>query len=95
MLKWRYINTRAWNWNPPGSQSRRRVIKTRLFNLIRRFFVADWDRNEDYICGNCGEPVLKRYLYCSLECKEHHHLHLTSNIKYEEEGQITANVEKE
>lgn len=46
----------------------RRSIKAKVFETIRPLFVPNVDKNEDYICGQCGEPVLKRYLYCSDKC---------------------------
>lgn len=46
----------------------RRKLKKWFFDRIRVFFVPDWNTNEDYICMHCGEPVLRRWLYCSDEC---------------------------
>lgn len=42
----------------------------RFYDLIRPLFVRDWDRNEDFVCGHCGRPVLRRYLFCSIECAD-------------------------
>lgn len=38
------------------------------FNLIRPLFVRRIDSNEDFNCGSCGKPVLKRVLFCSVTC---------------------------
>lgn len=46
----------------------RRRAKAWLFRLARPAFVRDVDPNEDYECVACGEPVLRRDLYCSDEC---------------------------
>lgn len=46
----------------------RRAIKAKVFETIRPLFVSNVDKNEDYICEQCSEPVLKRYLYCSDKC---------------------------
>lgn len=40
----------------------------KFYFLIRPLFVDDVDHNEDYDCGLCGKPVLRRYLFCSEEC---------------------------
>ena len=45
-------------------------FKTYFFKLIRPFFVKDIDPNEDYNCMTCNEPVLRRYLHCSVKCSE-------------------------
>ena len=45
-------------------------IKTLIFRLIRPLFVKDICVNEDFECVECGEPVLKRMLYCSKKCYE-------------------------
>ena len=50
----------------------RMVGKAFIFDMIRPLFVKDWDFNEDFYCGNCLEPVLKRYLYCCVECEKEH-----------------------
>lgn len=42
-------------------------------NLIRPLFVKDWDFNEDFNCGGCGMPFLRRYLYCNQECEDKSH----------------------
>lgn len=46
------------------------VIKDWFFKKIRFLFVEDIDPNEDFYCGACGEPVLRRYLFCSEKCSE-------------------------
>jgi hypothetical protein len=43
-------------------------LQNKLYYLVRPLFVDTVDPNEDYICMYCQKPVLKRYLYCSLEC---------------------------
>lgn len=48
----------------------RNPLLKRFYDLIRPLFVRNWDRNEDFVCGHCGRPVLRRYLYCSSECSE-------------------------
>lgn len=40
----------------------------KFYTLIRPLFIDDVDRNEDFDCGLCGKPVLRRYLFCSEEC---------------------------
>lgn len=50
----------------------RRRIKAWLFRLVRPLFVRDVDPNEDYVCCHCGEPVLKRWLFCSDRCEAEH-----------------------
>ena len=67
-----------WGWHPRRDQTRRRAFKKILFDLIRPLFVRGWDRNEDFICGNCGEPVLRRWLFCSPECCRHHEHYMES-----------------
>lgn len=47
-----------------------RRIKAWIFSRIRPFFVKDINSNEDFVCGICGEPVLKRILYCSNRCNQ-------------------------
>lgn len=39
-----------------------------FYSIIRPLFVKEVDSNEDYECGYCRKPVLKRYLFCSEEC---------------------------
>lgn len=36
--------------------------------LIRPLFVKGIDPNEDFECGNCRRPLLKRFLTCSEAC---------------------------
>lgn len=43
-----------------------------FYDLIRPLFVRGWNKNEDFNCGLCDRPVLRRYLYCSSECSEIH-----------------------
>lgn len=49
-------------------------IKRIWFKLIRRFvfaydsFTRRIDPNEDFNCGQCGKPLLRRVLFCSAEC---------------------------
>ena len=45
-------------------------IKASFFKLIRPLFVKDLDVYEDFECEACGNPVLKRYFYCSKECSD-------------------------
>lgn len=40
-----------------------------FYKIIRPLFVSDIDPNEDYNCGTCNKPVLKRYLFCSHKCE--------------------------
>ncbi len=42
----------------------------RVHEFVRPLFVDDIDRNEDYVCGRCGRPVLTRLVFCSSECSE-------------------------
>ena len=46
------------------------VAKSFFFNLTRRAFVKDWDYSEDYLCGYCDKPVLRRVLFCNDVCEE-------------------------
>ncbi len=41
-----------------------------MFWKLRKLVYSkdDLDWNADYICGFCGKPVLKRYLYCCDKC---------------------------
>lgn len=55
-------------YSPPMRESLRRRVKALLFRIVRPLFVKDVDRNEDYECVECGEPVLRRDLVCSEEC---------------------------
>lgn len=48
----------------------RRTIKALFFKLIRPLFVKGIDSNEDFVCVQCMEPVLKRQLFCSIKCAE-------------------------
>lgn len=48
----------------------RRKIKAWLYGIIRPLFVQRIDRNEDFLCCQCLEPVLRRDLFCSRECYE-------------------------
>jgi hypothetical protein len=48
----------------------KKAIKKWFFKLIRPLFVRNVDSNEDFSCGHCGEPVLKRFLFCSDYCTE-------------------------
>lgn len=48
----------------------KRNIKAWLFSIVRPLFVRDLDPNEDFACMQCGEPVFRRYLYCSRECAD-------------------------
>lgn len=45
-------------------------FKKYLYGLIRPLFVKDIDPNENFKCGFCGKPVLKRILYCSSICSD-------------------------
>jgi hypothetical protein len=47
-------------------------IKYWFYEIVRPIFVSDIDRNEDYNCGYCCKPVLKRILYCSETCSSKH-----------------------
>jgi len=55
--------------NHPDSSLRYRLL-SRFYDIIRPLFVEEWDHNEDYLCGYCCKPVLRRYLYCSVQCSE-------------------------
>lgn len=41
-----------------------------FFRAMRPWFLADVDPNEDFNCMECGKPVLRRYLFCSVKCEE-------------------------
>lgn len=45
-----------------------RSMKKLLYDLIRPLFVNRVDPNEDFNCIDCGEPVLRRVLFCSKKC---------------------------
>lgn len=39
-----------------------------VFTLIRRLFWSDFNTNEDFYCMQCGKPVYRRLLFCSVDC---------------------------
>lgn len=41
-----------------------------FYGLIRPLFVRNIDPNEDYSCGTCGKPLLRRYIFCSKACQD-------------------------
>jgi hypothetical protein len=53
------------------------MIKYKLLNLLYKF-IRPWyfaykgftniNSNEDFICGYCEKPLLRRMLYCSSYC---------------------------
>ncbi len=45
-----------------------RWLKSVVFRAARPLVVENVDRNEDFVCGYCCEPVLTRVLYCSDKC---------------------------
>lgn len=55
-----YRDWREWPWTTH--------FKAWVFALLRPFVVETPHPNEDYLCGACGDPVLKRVLTCSEEC---------------------------
>ena len=46
----------------------RKTLKYKFYDFIRWLFWSDYDKNEDFICGYCGKPVFRRYIYCSKWC---------------------------
>jgi hypothetical protein len=42
--------------------------RTLAYALVRPLLVGDIDPNEDFRCGHCGRDVLRRVLFCSLDC---------------------------
>lgn len=40
------------------------------FSLVRWAVVPDLDPNENFNCGFCSKPLLRRYLYCSQKCDD-------------------------
>lgn len=70
-------------------QFRNDKLMKAIFDLLRPLFVKDWDRNEDYICGHCGRPVLKRYLFCSRECSSIFDRSSTNSSRPEENVVLT------
>ena len=59
--------TRTWSW-----KNQNRVVRAKawLFDRLRPWFVPNVDRNEDFCCEHCTEPVLFRMLFCSPECEQ-------------------------
>ena len=55
-----------------------------FYNLIRPFYVKDWDRREDYYCVNCNKPVLRRDLTCSNKCRVEFNYFMEHFIGYDE-----------
>jgi hypothetical protein len=47
-----------------------RRLKTAWFKAIRPLFEQDVDPNEEFVCGECCEPVLRRVLFCSVACSD-------------------------
>jgi hypothetical protein len=41
-----------------------------FYEIIRPLFIKNIDLNEDYYCGWCCKPVLKRYIFCSVKCSD-------------------------
>lgn len=43
-----------------------------IFDRIRYYVLErkDYDVNVDYVCVFCSHPVLRRYLYCNIECSD-------------------------
>lgn len=41
-----------------------------FYEIIRFLFVKNIDINEDFNCGMCNKPVLRRYLFCSIKCEK-------------------------
>jgi len=54
------------------ARSSRMLLKKLFFDLIRPLFVRDVDPNEDFVCNECGRPVLRRVVFCSRSCHEAH-----------------------
>lgn len=74
MTIWRFVSSEGWGQHPKKDAWRTsgkiREYKAAFFTWIRPLFVRDIDPNEDFICGSCGEPVLRRDLTCSKACSE-------------------------
>lgn len=45
-----------------------RTIQAKFYNLIRPLLLSDIDSNDDFTCGTCRKPILRRFLFCSVEC---------------------------
>ena len=43
-------------------------VRAVAMELIRPLVVRGVDCNEDFNCGFCSKPVLRRFLYCSTKC---------------------------
>lgn len=48
------------------------LLRKFFFNLIRPLFVRNMAPNEDFNCTECGQPVLRRVLFCSRGCHNAH-----------------------
>jgi hypothetical protein len=46
-----------------------RRFKMWLFDIIRRLSDKNYDSNEDFTCVECGRPVFRRKLFCSVRCQ--------------------------
>lgn len=51
-----------------GTIPARWVVLSLAYCLVRRFVVGRVDPNEDFNCVQCCSPVLRRDLFCSMEC---------------------------
>ena len=60
------VRVRSWR-----NRDQNRLVRAKawLFDRVRPMLVPDVDRNEDYFCERCGEPVLFRMFFCSPECE--------------------------
>lgn len=45
-------------------------VLAKLYSIIRPLFVINIDPNEDFSCGWCGKPVLRRIVFCSSKCEK-------------------------
>jgi len=45
-------------------------LRALVLRMVRPLFVKDIDPNEDFACAECGKPVLRRQLYCSVICTD-------------------------
>lgn len=59
------------------------IVLNYCFDRMRYYFSKhEYDCNADYLCCYCSHPVLRRFLYCTIECSDKDDLY--ADMKFNE-----------
>lgn len=59
---------RRWGYGDRDRLPTRWLLLSLAYASVRWALIPDLDVNEDFNCGHCSKPVLRRWLYCSAAC---------------------------